>query len=404
MRTEIEQQIDHLYRFERAKVIAAIVRVAADLDLAEDMAQEAFAAALKQWPLEGIPAKPTAWLISTGRFKAIDAIRRRERLTTLSPETMSEPDDISDEEIADDTLRLILMCCHPSLPNEGQIALTLREVCGLTTEEIAKAFLCPGPTIAQRIVRAKAKLREVQQPFDLPASEDLNARLANVLRVAYLVFNEGYYASSGYSLTKTSLSNEAIRLARLLVDLRPDAEAIGLLALMLLTDSRRDTRMDSSGNVILFADQDRTKWHQSLIAEGIQLSIQAGCQGIFGIQAAILAVHAQSPTVEATNWDRIIRLYDLLLVITNSPVVELNRAVAVSMCNGPSAGLAIVEAIFARGQLMQYGLAYSVQADFLRKLNRTEEAISALNHALSLSELEPEKRLLQKRISDWKSS
>lgn len=398
MTSDARHTIDSLYRFERAKVLATLTRLVGDLDLAEDAMQDAFAAALRQWPTDGVPSNPTAWLISAGRFKAIDTIRKRDKASSSIPENLQVEEAWSEEEIADDTLRLIFVCCHPALSQEGQVALTLREVCGLTTEEIAKSFLSAPSSIAQRIVRAKAKIRRDRIPFALPGHDELRQRLDAVLKVAYLVFNEGYYATSGYSLTRASLTAEAIRLTRLVADLLPGPEAFGLLALMLLAESRRASRVDAAGDVVLLADQDRSTWNKTLIEEGIGLARRSGCSGPYGIQAGIAAVHASSPSADQTDWAAIVSFYDRLLETTGSPVVQLNRAVAVAMLEGPEAGLSLIEPLLECGQLADYGLAHSARAELLRKLDRIDEASVAFRRALELTRQAPERRLLERRL------
>ena len=406
------QELDQIYREHSRRVLATLIRLLGDFDLAEDALHDAFAAALERWPKEGVPANPSAWLISTGRFKAIDTLRRRARfqssLATLAEEiekgAQAEPNL---ESVEDDQLRLIFTCCHPALAPEARIALTLREVCGLTTEEIARAFLSPPPTIAQRIVRAKAKIRDAKVPYEVPSTEDLPERLDTVLQVIYLVFNEGYSASFGESVTRADLSGEAIRLGRLLVELLPEAEAIGLLALMLLQESRRLARATESGDLILLEDQDRSLWNRECIREGLSLVSRALATrevGTYTVQAAIAAVHAQARTPEQTEWDQIVRLYDLLLEAEPSPVVELNRAVAVAMQDGPEAGLKLVDEILTRGDLENYHLAYSVRADLYRRLGKANEARKDYEKALQLTQQEPERRFLQRRLEELSKS
>jgi len=400
--------MDEIYRTESRRVFATLVRLLGDLDLAEDALQDAFAAAVKQWPREGLPTNPRAWLVSTGRFKAIDGIRRRARfdasLPVLAERLNDEPGPESgdgDEGIEDDRLRLIFTCCHPALAPEARVALTLREVCGLTTEAIARAFLTAPPTLAQRIVRAKAKIRDARIPYRVPSPAELPDRLDTVLHVVYLVFTEGYGASSGDSLTRPDLSAEAIRLGRLLVELLPEPEAIGLLALMLLHESRRVARTSPEGDLVLLADQDRSRWDQEQIAEGqslVRRALAAGRGGPYSLQAAIAAVHAGSPTAAATDWGEIVALYDRLVGLAPSPVVELNRAVAVAMHDGPAAGLALVDVILAGGELGDYHLAHAARADFCRQLGRTTEARAAYERALSLTEQDPERRFLERRL------
>jgi RNA polymerase sigma-70 factor, ECF subfamily len=404
------EKVGEVYRSESRRVFATLIRLLVDFDLAEDALHNAFGAALEQWPRSGVPDNPRAWLVSVGRFKAIDTLRRRARfdaaLTELADRLDHEAGDpaIADQRgVEDDRLRLIFTCCHPALTPEAQVALTLREVCGLTTEDVARAFLIPAPTLAQRIVRAKARIRDEQIPYRVPPREELSERLDGVLRVVYLVFNEGYSASAGDSLTRPDLSGEAIRLGRLLVALLPEPEAIGLLALMLLQDSRREARTTSDGDLIPLEEQDRALWNRRRIAEGISLVRRALSQDRFGpytIQAAIAAVHAQSPSVAATDWAQIVGLYDLLLRMVPSPVVELNRAVAVAMHDGPEAGLLLVDSILDRGELDGYHLAHAVRADLYRRLGNVAEARASYERALDLAEQEPERRFLAGRLAD----
>jgi RNA polymerase sigma-70 factor (ECF subfamily) len=406
----IRQVVDDVYRSESRRVFATLIRLLGDFDLAEEALHEAFAAAVEQWTRDGMPSHPRAWLVSAGRFKAIDAMRRRIRLdaslaaraTTLEQATapLGETDDV---EIEDDRLRLIFTCCHPALSPEVQVAMTLRAVCGLTTEEIAHAFLTAPPTLAQRIVRAKRKIRDARIPYEVPSAKELPDRLDAVLRVVYLVFNEGYAASSGSSLTRHDLSAEAIRLGRLLVELLPEPEAVGLLALMLLHDSRRAARTSRTGDLVLLDDQDRSLWNRDQITEGVSLLERARSSdrvGPYTIQAAIAAMHAQAPSSAATNWDQIVRLYDLLLQANPSPVVELNRAVAVAMRDGPLAGLARIDAILTRGDLGNYHLAHAARAALCRQLGRTAEARASYERALALARQEPERRFLARRLSE----
>jgi len=404
----VHATLDSIYRTESRRVFATLVRLLGDFDVAEEALHDAFRAALEQWPREGVPANPRAWLVSAGRFKAIDGIRRRARFDSV--EDMTEmveaiPDDAplaNDESIEDDRLRLIFTCCHPALAPDAQVALTLREVCGLTTEEIAQAFLSAAPTLAQRIVRAKAKIRDARIPYQVPESNELAERLDSVLRVIYLVFNEGYSASSGQSLTRVDLSAEAIRLGRLLVNLLPEPEAMGLLALMLLHESRRSARATESGEIILLADQDRTLWNRDLIDEGASLVTQAltsGRAGPYTLQAAISAVHAEAPSAEETDWNEIVGLYDALLRADPSPVIELNRAVAVAMRDGPSVGLMLVDAILDRGDLQDYHLVHAARADFCRRLGKTAEARASYQRAIALARQEPERRFLEQRLA-----
>jgi RNA polymerase sigma-70 factor (ECF subfamily) len=406
----IRDTIDRVYSTESRRVLATLIRLLGDFDTAEEALHDAFRAALEQWPREGVPANPRAWLVSAGRFKAIDARRRLARFDALDDvgeaadkQTVDPVAWVDEESVEDDRLRLIFTCCHPSLAPDAQVALTLREVCGLTTEEIARAFLTPPPTLAQRIVRAKNKIREARIPYQVPTPAELPARLDAVLRVIYLVFNEGYSASAGASLTRHDLSSEAIRLGRLLVDLLPEPEAMGLLALMLLHESRRTARTDASGDLVLLDEQDRSLWNREQIAEGSTLVEQAlgsGRAGPYAIQAAIAALHAEAPSADATDWNEIVGLYDVLLRLDPSPVIELNRAVAVAMRDGPDAGLRLVDAILDRGDLREYRLAHAARADFLRRLGRTKEAKSAYEHALKLAKLEPERRFLERRIGE----
>lgn len=406
----VGQMLDTLYRTESRRVLATLIRLLGDFDLAEDALHDAFRAAAEQWPREGLPANPRAWLVSTGRFKAIDTLRRRTRFDSLLADladqidhNTADPAGLDDEEIEDDRLRLIFTCCHPALAPEARVALTLREVCGLTTEAIAHAFLISPATLAQRIVRAKAKIRAARIPYEVPARTDLPDRLETVLQVVYLVFNEGYTASSGDSLTRPDLSAEAIRLGRLLVELLPEAEAIGLLALMLLHESRRAARTSPEGDLVLLEDQDRSLWNQPLIAEGIALvqrALSDGQLGIYTLQAAIAAVHASAPTIAATDWGQIVGLYDLLLQAAPSPVVELNRAAAVAMRDGPLAGLTLIDALLARGDLADYHLAHAARADLCRRLGRKAEARAAYVRAFSLTEQEPERRYLARRLAE----
>jgi RNA polymerase sigma-70 factor (ECF subfamily) len=401
---------DALYRSESRRVLATLIRLLGDFDLAEDALQDAFAAAVERWPRDGVPANPRAWLVSAGRFKAIDALRRRARsdasLAQLAEKLDADSTDAAgedDPEVHDDRLRLIFTCCHPSLSPDAQIALTLRAVCGLTTEEIARAFLTQPPTLAQRIVRAKAKIRHARIPYQVPSRADLPDRLDAVLHVIYLVFNEGYSASSGASLLRHDLSAEAIRLGRLLVELLPDPDAMGLLALMLLHDSRRAARTSPAGDLVLLEDQDRSLWNREQIAEGsawVERALSSRQFGPYSLQAAIAAVHAQAPTVAATDWAQVVGLYDVLARVEPSPVVQLNRAVAVAMQEGPEAGLALVDAILAGGDLEEYHLAHAARADLCRRLGRTAEARASYQRALALARQEPERRFLERRLAE----
>jgi RNA polymerase sigma-70 factor, ECF subfamily len=390
-------------------VFATLVRLLGDFDLAEEALHEAFRAALEQWPSEGVPANPRAWLVSTGRFKAIDAIRRRARFDPLEEEhaeSLAAEEAAEREPIEDDRLRLVFTCCHPALAQDAQVALTLREVCDLTTEEIARAFLTPAPTLAQRIVRAKNKIRDARIPYEVPAGPQLAERLDAVLRVIYLVFNEGYSASAGDSVTRADLSAEAIRLGRLLVDLLPEPEAGGLLALMLLQESRRAARATATGDLIRLEDQDRRRWNRELIAEGVALVEHAlGSRrfGPYAVQAAIAAVHAEAPSARETDWQQIVALYDVLARLDPSPVVELNRAVALAMRDGPAAGLPVVEAILARGELKDYHLAHAARADLCRRLGREADARASYERALALARQEPERRFIQQRLTELRS-
>lgn len=408
---DIRTTVGSIYRTESRRVLATLIRLLGDFELAEEALHDAFAAALTQWPNEGVPANPRAWLVSTGRFKAIDKLRRDARfdaLDALADETAAPVDesaapDAEPESIADDRLRLIFTCCHPALAPDAQVALTLREVCGLTTEEIASAFLTRAPTIAQRIVRAKNKIREAHIPYEVPARALLPERLDGVLRVIYLVFNEGYSASSGATLTRADLSAEAIRLGRLLLALLPEPEVTGLLALMLLQESRRAARSTSEGAVILLEDQDRSLWNREQIVEGLALVKRifvARAAGPYMLQAAIAVEHARAVSAASTDWKRIVELYDALQALHPSSVVELNRAVAVAMRDGPAAGLALIDALFARGELADYHLAHAARADLLRRLGRDAEARAAYERALVLARQEPERRFLEKRLTE----
>ncbi len=407
-RLDLRQFVDDLYRTESRRVFATLVRLIGDFDLAEESMHEAFASAFVKWQKEGIPGNPRAWLVSTGRFKAIDTIRRRVRFDESLGEIARRLDldkdqfaGIDDESIEDDRLRLIFTCCHPAIAPNAQVALTLREVCGLRTEEIASAFLTTPPTIAQRIVRGKQKIRDAGIPFEIPTVPQMPQRLDSVLSVIYLVFNEGYSASSGETLTRCDLSEEAIRLGRLLVQLLPDVEAIGLLALMLVQESRRSARTNESGDIVLLEDQDRSLWIQSYITEGCQLvqqALQTRRFGVYTIQAAIAAVHAEAATPGETDWPQIIALYDVLARIERSPVVRLNRAVAVAMRDGPETGLKLIDEILAEGALAEYHLAYAAKADLCRRMGNKEGAAGAYRRALELAKQEPERRFLEGRL------
>lgn len=406
VRTEVED----VYRRESRRVFASLVRVLGDFDLAEEALQDAFASAMTQWPRDGIPGSPRAWLVSAGRFKAIDALRRRARfdasLSIVAERIHSASNDValsSEDGVEDDRLRLIFTCCHPALAANAQVALTLREVCGLTTEEIASAYLSTPPTIAQRIVRAKAKIRDARIPYEVPTREILPARLDAVFQVVYLVFNEGYAASSGESLTRRELSAEAIRLGRLIVELMPETEALGLLSLMLLHESRRSARATSDGAIILLEDQDRRLWNRELIAEGVSLAERAaGSAGVgrYALQAAIAALQAEAPTPAATDWPQIVALYDVLARVVPSPVVGLNRAVAIAMRDGPAAGLALIDAILTDGALSDYHLAHAARADLCRRLGRLDEARESYARALNLTQQGPERRFLESRMRE----
>lgn len=406
----VRETVDAVYRADSRRVLATLIRLLGDFDLAEEALHDAFTAAVERWPRDGVPANPRAWLVSTGRFKAIDGLRRRARFDAsvvelarrLDADT-GDPAAWDEESVADDRLRLIFTCCHPALPPDAQIALTLREVCGLTTEEIARAFLTGASTVAQRIVRAKAKIRDARIPYQLPSRADLPDRLDAVLHVVYLVFNEGYSASSGASLTRHDLSGEAIRLGRLLHELLPEPEVIGLLALMLLHESRRAARTSPAGELILLGDQDRSLWSHDLIHEGsalVQRALSSRRFGPYTLQAAIAAVHAEAASAAATDWAQIVGLYDVLSRAEPSPVIELNRAAAVAMRDGPLAGLTLIDAILARGDLAGYHLAHSARADLCRRLGRTAEARAAYERALDLTQQEPERRFLERRLSE----
>jgi RNA polymerase sigma-70 factor (ECF subfamily) len=408
--TRARATADEVYRSESRRVLATLIRLLKDFDLAEEALHEAFAAAMEQWARDGIPANPRAWLVSTGRFKAIDGLRRRARYDASLNELAKDMEDatgeateLDEDGIEDDRLRLIFTCCHPALKPEAQLALTLREVCGLTTEEVARAFLSSPTTLAQRIVRAKAKIRDARIPYEVPPPSELPDRLDSVLHVIYLVFNEGYSASSGTSLTRADLSSEAIRLGRLLLELLPEPEVMGLLALMLLHESRRQTRTSDAGEIILLDRQDRARWDRKLITEGIVLVERALASRRFGpytLQAAIAAVHAEAPEAVATDWAQIVALYDLLMRAAPSPIIELNRTVAVAMRDGPAVGLALVDAILARGELGDYHLIHSARADFCRRLGQAADARTSYQRALALTKQEPERRFLEKRLAE----
>jgi RNA polymerase sigma-70 factor (ECF subfamily) len=405
----VAEAVDSIYRAESRRVLATLIRQLGDFDVAEEALHEAFVAAVEQWPRDGVPANPRAWLVTTGRFKAIDRLRRRSKhevaLEDEHAEAIADPaagvDDA--EGVEDDRLRLIFTCCHPALAPEAQVALTLREVCGLTTEEIARAHLAPAPTVAQRIVRAKAKIRDARIPYEVPGRGELGARLESVLRVIYLVFNEGYLASSGDALTGHDLSGEAIRLGKLLVELLPEPEAVGLLALMLLHDARRASRTTPQGELVPLEDQDRSSWNRAQIADAARLveaSLASGRFGPYAIQAAIAAVHAEAPDAASTDWAQIAGLYGVLLELSPSPVVELNQAVAIAMRDGPEAGIARIDAILERGELADYHLAHAARADLCRRLGRSEEARASYRKALALTGQGPERRFLEKRLAE----
>jgi RNA polymerase sigma-70 factor, ECF subfamily len=427
MRDQIREVLDSLYRVESGRILATLIRLLGDFDLAEEAMHDAFAAALSLWPSSGVPSSPRPWLISTARFKAIDTLRRRARFDASQDELVHHVEAqwssaarsnhenslelhcLEDDRLEDDRLRLVFTCCHPSLPPEARVALTLREVCGLTTEEIAKAFLTTPRTLAQRIVRAKAKIRETPIPYEVPAPQELPERLGAVLQVIYLVFNEGYSAAAGAEVTRAELTGEAIRLGRLLLELQPEPEVTGLLALMLLQESRRAARTSPTGELILLENQDRALWNLEQIAEGVALlektliSQQKSRRfGPYTLQAAIAAVHAEAESVAATDWRQIVALYDQLLQIQPSPVVQLNRAVAIAMRDGPEAGLAHIDAVLKQGELANYYLAHSARADMYRRLGRTAEARTSYEKALALTQQEPERQFLQQRIRQLK--
>jgi RNA polymerase sigma-70 factor (ECF subfamily) len=415
---QIRELLDSLYRVDSRRILATLIRLLGDFDLAEEAMHEAFAAALNLWPTSGVPGNPRPWLISTARFKAIDTLRRRARFDKSQDElaryleaqgssakSSNEEDGLEEFGLEDDRLRLIFTCCHPSLAPEARVALTLREVCGLTTEEIAKAFLTTPRTLAQRIVRAKAKIRETPIPYEVPTPQELPERLGAVLQVIYLVFNEGYSAAAGAEVTRADLTREAIRLGRLLTELRPEPEVMGLLSLMLLQESRHAARTSPSGELILLENQDRSLWNREQIAEGVALlekALKSRRFGSYTLQAAIAAVHAQAESVAATDWGQIVAIYDRLLQIQPSPVVELNRAVAIAMRDGPEAGLAHIDAVLKHGELANYYLAHSARADMCRRLGRTAEARSSYEKALALTQQEPERQFLQERIRQLK--
>jgi RNA polymerase sigma-70 factor, ECF subfamily len=404
----VRDKVDAIYRSESRRVLATLIRLLGDFDLAEEGLHDAFVAAVEQWGEKGIPANPRTWLISTGRFKAIDRLRRTEKFESADSEILerllaTEMHEQSEEGVEDDRLRLIFTCCHPALSPDAQIALTLREVCGLTTEEVAHAFLTPPPTLAQRIVRAKGKIRDARIPYEIPSRLDIPLRLASVLHVIYLVFNEGYLASSGETLTRADLSGEAIRLGRLLVELLPEPEAMGLLGLMLLHEARHSSRTTPSGEMVLLEDQDRSLWNRAQIEEGVDLVERALSSHRFGpytLQAAIAAVHAEATRAATTDWAQIVGLYDVLLRADPSPVIELNRAAAIAMRDGPEAGLALIDAILVRGDLTDYHLAHAARGDLCRRLGRTNEAIASYQRALELATQEPERRFITRRLEE----
>src|SRR5207249_10739459 len=417
---QIRERLDSLYRVDSGRILATLIRLLGDFDLAEEAMHEAFAAALSLWARSGVPGNPRPWLISTARFKAIDTLRRRARFDASQDELVryleaqwssaersnkNEEDSLEDDRLEDDRLRLIFTCCHPSLAPEAHVALTLREVCGLTTEEIAKAFLITPRALAQRIVRAKAKIRETPIPYEVPTPQELPERLGAVLQVIYLVFNEGYSAAVGAEVTRAELTGEAIRLGRLLTDLQPEPEVIGLLSLMLLQESRRAARTSPTGELILLENQNRSLWNRRQIAEGgalLENALHSRRFGSYTLQAAIAAVHAEAESVAATDWKQIVALYDRLLRIQPSPVVQLNRAVAIAMCDGPEAGLTQIDAVLEHGELANYYLAHSARADMCRRLGRTAEARSSYEKALALTQQEPERQFLQERIRQLK--
>jgi RNA polymerase sigma-70 factor (ECF subfamily) len=408
---QTREMLESIYRTDSGRILATLIRLLGDFDLAEDAMHEGFAAALGVWPKSGVPKNPRPWLISTARFKATDILRRRARFSAsqedlaryLEAQQVSVETSEQDESVDDDRLRLIFTCCHPALQPEARVALTLREVCGLTTEEIARAFLTTPSTLAQRIVRAKAKIRDARIPYQVPLPQELPERLGAVLQVIYLVFNEGYSAAAGAEVTRADLTAEAIRLGRLLTELLPEPEVFGLLSLMLLQESRRAARTSPAGELILLENQDRSLWNREQIAEGKALLEQALGSRRFGpytLQAAIAAVHADAPSAAATDWAQIVELYGVLAREAPSPVVELNGAVAVAMRDGPAAGLALIDAILARGELEDYHLAHAARADLCRRLGRTAEARASYQQALALARLEPERRFLGRRLAE----
>jgi RNA polymerase sigma-70 factor (ECF subfamily) len=410
----VQEIVEKLYREDSRRIFATLIRLLGDIDLAEESMHDAFKLAMKQWPLEGIPDKPFAWLVSTARFRGIDRIRRERRVTSLDQleETAAAISDPSpevsmDPVVPDDQLRLIFICCHPALSSDAQVALTMREVCGLTTEEIANAFLASTPTIAQRIVRAKAKIRDAKIPYQIPSQSELPARLASVLRVIYLVFNEGYSPSSGALVTRGDLSQEAIRLTRWLLQLLPVPEVSGLLALMLLHESRREARSDDAGNLVPLDEQDRGRWNVELMTEGtflVRQSLASGGVGPYALQAAISAIHADAKSASDTDWNQIVGFYDLLVQLVPTPIVELNRAVAVAMRDGPLSGLALIDNLLELEELQRYHLAHAARADLCRRLGHNDEALVSYQHALDLTQQEPERRFLQNRMDQLLSS
>ena len=408
---QVRAILDEVYATESRRILATLIRLlGGDFDLAEEALHEAVIAAMERWPIDGVPDNPRAWLVTTGRFKAIDRIRRRARFDTdleaVAENLQAEPFDpaqLDDKHLEDDQLRLIFTCCHPALPSEARVALTLREVCGLTTEEIARSFLTSAPTIAKRIVRAKSKIRDAKIPYEVPPRKDLPDRLDSVLQVVYLIFTEGYAASSGPSLTRADISAEAIRLGRLLVELLPEPEALGLLALLLLQESRRVARTSAAGDVILLEEQDRSLWDRNLIDEGealVEQSLKSRNFGPYTLQAAIAAVHSDARVAAETDWPEIVGLYDILLQANPSPVIELNRAVAVAMRDGAVEGLRLIDAILERGALNDYYLAHSARADLRKRLGRTAEAIESYERALSLAKQDPARRFLERRLRE----
>lgn len=404
------EALDSLYRSESRRVLATLIRLLGDFERAEEALHNAVMAAMEQWPRDGIPENPRAWLVSTGRFKAIDNMRRLARfdrsLAEVAEQMQAEPFDpshLDEQHLEDDRLRLIFTCCHPALQPEARVALTLREVCGLTTEEIARAFLTSAPTLAKRIVRAKAKIRDARIPYEVPARADLAERLDSVLQVIYLVYTEGYSASFGASLTRTDLSLEAIRLGRLLAELLPEPEVLGLLALMLLQESRSAARVSQEGELILLEDQDRSLWNKAFIDEGkvlVERALSSRAFGPYTLQGAIAALHSEAPAADQTDWSQIAELYGVLFGISPSPIIELNQAVAIAMRDGPSSGLALIETILGRGDLQEYYLAHAAHADLCRRMGRTEEAVQSYRRALSFARQEPARRFLERRLQD----